>query len=582
MNNRLASAADGNRDVAPDPRHPAFIAGFLQDLSERHLIDGIGAQRARDAQSTSGQRIDIVLTELGMVTSAQVLDTFASMFALPIIEPSDFPTEPVLPDQIPEEFLRRAQILPLEVNDGHLDVAIPNPFAAMAARSLGYLVGRSVFYKLAHASDISAALGRLYGHEEAAQSAERNTGDVSVSEDDLQRLRDIASEAPTIRLVNRIINAAILAGASDIHIEPQADALRFRYRIDGHLREVERLSLDMQAAVASRVKILARLNIAERRLPQDGRAKFVVGGREVDLRVSASPILHGESIVIRILDRHQVKLDLETLGFDQRQANGLDELLRRPNGIVLVTGPTGSGKTTTLYTALSILNTPDRTIFSVEDPVEYQIAGINQMHVRPNIGLDFAQCLRSILRQDPDIIMVGEMRDSETVRIGIQASLTGHVVLSTLHTNSAAASITRLLDMGAQDFLLASTLNGVLAQRLVRRLCGCARAVPNNQDLFRELTAKFSSPPEAAGPGLIKIPVGCPACGNTGFKGRTSILEMLVLDPDLRSLVRKGVTDQVIEMAAREKGMETLYECGLRKVLSGETSLDEVMRSTRS
>jgi general secretion pathway protein E len=396
------------------------------------------------------------------------------------------------------------------------------------------------------------------------------------SDDDVRRLEDMASEAPVIRLVHELITRAVEAQASDIHVEPRDDSVRVRYRMDGVLSTVETLPLSLRAGVTSRIKIMAHLNIAERRLPQDGRVKATVRGRPIDLRVSTMPTMLGESVVLRILDRSSVQLDFGPLGF---QGAGLDQLiglLNQPNGIFLVTGPTGSGKTTTLYTALNLLNRADSKLFTVEDPIEYQLTGINQIQVQPRIGLTFAHALRSILRQDPDIIMVGEIRDLETAQMAIQASLTGHLVLSTLHTNSAVASITRLMDMGVDDYLLASTLTGVLAQRLVRRLCArCSAPADAVPQLLERLGARKL---DLRG---MRRKVGCQACRNTGYQGRTTISELLVMTDAMRRRVLERGSDSAIEAAAIEEGMISMRDDGLSKALCGETTIDEVLRVTR-
>jgi general secretion pathway protein E len=380
-----------------------------------------------------------------------------------------------------------------------------------------------------------------------------------------------------IRLVNLIIQRAVELRASDIHIEPFENRLKVRYRIDGVLEEGEAPPQNLTAAIISRVKIMARLNIAERRLPQDGRIMQRVQGRELDLRVSTMPTAHGESVVMRLLDRESVVLDFQHLGFSDELLQRFGQVLRQPHGILLVTGPTGSGKTTTLYTALSKLNTPGVKIITVEDPVEYQIEGINQVQAKPQIGLDFAGALRSIVRQDPDIIMIGEMRDLETARIAIQSALTGHLVLSTLHTNNAAGGVTRLLDMGVEDYLLTSTVNGILAQRLVRRL------EPSHAERYE------ASPEEIDKFGLRRYqPSGtihlyrprASALSPTGYLGRTTIMEFLVMDDALRRAVMRHAGMGELEQLAREAGMRTMYEDGIAKALAGETTIEEVLRVT--
>jgi len=383
--------------------------------------------------------------------------------------------------------------------------------------------------------------------------------------------------------VQELIERAVSVIASDIHIEPGENNVRVRYRIDGALHTVQNLPLETRSALCSRIKIMARLNIAERRLPQDGRAKVNVRGREIDLRISTMPTLWGESLVLRILDRSSIELDFGKLGFVDKDVDALSALLEQPNGIILVTGPTGSGKTTTLYTALSALNATTRKIFTVEDPIEYQIDGINQIQVQPRIGLTFAAALRSILRQDPDIIMVGEIRDLETAQIAIQASLTGHLVLSTVHTNSAVATITRLLDMGIEKYLLASCLKGVLAQRLVRKLCeACAAPVDDPATIVAAMPRMFNARKSTLmEPARIRRAVGCPACRQSGFSGRTTIYELLATSPQLRQAMLSDQSEASLSQLASDGGMVLMQENGLAKVFAGETVPEEVYRVTQ-
>jgi general secretion pathway protein E len=381
-----------------------------------------------------------------------------------------------------------------------------------------------------------------------------------------------------------IISHALEARASDIHIEPFENRLIVRYRVDGVMHEVESPPRRFSAAVISRIKIMASLDIAERRLPQDGRIKLRIQGKEIDLRVSTVPTMHGESVVMRILDKSGTALDFVTLGFDPKSLERFTEVLMQPHGILLVTGPTGSGKTTTLYTALDKLNNPDLKILTVEDPVEYQMEGINQIQVKPQIGLSFANALRSIVRQDPDVIMIGEIRDLETAQIAVQAALTGHMVLSTLHTNDAASTVNRLLDMGMDDYLLTSTVNGILAQRLVRTLCThCREAHPALPEVVAELNLRKFQPVEADpfSPVVLYRPVGCSECGGTGYVGRVSIVELLAMSDTIRALVMRHVTAGEIRVQAIAEGMQTMYENGLCKALQGITTIEEVMRVTR-
>jgi general secretion pathway protein E len=540
---------------------------FLVFLGERNVLDAASLSRVRGAISATRQPTDTILLELGLMHEAKLADEQAAFLGAERASAEEFPDEFAPACEIPADFLRRMELVPLKTTDDRIIVATARPLETDAIKALQFYLSRNVEVKVATHSDVSSFFKRMADEKvtdpEAPPKAE---GDGSI-EEDVERLKDVAREAPVIRLVSRLIAGAVEGGASDIHIEPQEDRVRVRFRIDGILVNADNLPKQFQAGVISRIKIMARLNIAEQRLPQDGRIKVPVRGNEIDLRVSTVPTLYGESVVLRILDRQDVKLDFSALGFSPAAAGKIREMINRPNGIFLVTGPTGSGKTTTLYAALSELNRGESKLFTVEDPVEYHFDGINQTHVRPQIGLDFATVLRSILRQDPDIIMVGEIRDRETASVAIQASLTGHLVLSTLHTNSAAAAVSRLLDMGVEDYLLASTLRGVLAQRLVRRICPHCRA-----------PAKTPSPAD----GAFYEPAGCGRCHEIGYSGRTVIYEILEVDKEIRRLIMRHAADDEIEAAARAHGMVALGDCGLAKAASGDTSLEEVARVTAS
>ena len=432
--------------------------------------------------------------------------------------------------------------------------------------------------------ELEAAFDRLYSEPGNGVDGEAMLdaviADAEPAEEDAERLKDLASEAPVIRLVNQMIARAVETHASDIHLEPFPDRLRVRYRYDGVLHELEPPPARLQAAIVSRIKIMARLDIAERRLPQDGRIKLTVRGHEIDFRVSTVPSLHGEKVVLRVLDRTAVEFDYAKLGLPPDIWQGIERALELPNGMVLVTGPTGSGKTTTLYTGLLKLNTVARNVVTVEDPIEYQLAGINQIQVKPQIGLNFASLLRSILRQDPDVIMIGEIRDIETVQIAVQAALTGHLVLSTVHTNSAAATITRLRDMGLEDYLMTATLKGVLAQRLVRRLCPvCKTGEPAPSALIERFGLERLAPSNAI---TLYHSKGCAECRGTGFRGRRAFADLLVPNRAIDRLIFEGADDTAIERAAVADGMRPIFDSGLMAVLEGDTTIEEVVRCIRS
>jgi len=563
-----------------DPSDQGLIERLAAFLASRGVVDELTLHRALRAQRQSGERFDLVLTRLGLIAEADLARLLAEFLGLPLLDPGQLPEAPLMADRLQLQFLKGNRIVPVADRGDSLLVAIADPFNTEAAAALSYLLDRPVECGVMPAGDIERALERLYGRGEtaAAEAGAAELGGESgqASEDDVRRLEDMASEAPVIRLVHDLVTRAVEAQASDIHVEPREDSVRVRYRIDGVLTTVETLPLALRAAVTSRIKIMAHLNIAERRLPQDGRVKATVRGKPIDLRISTMPTMLGESVVLRILDRSSVQLDFAPLGFHGPALDRLVELLTQPNGIVLVTGPTGSGKTTTLYTALNLLNRAESKLFTVEDPIEYQLAGINQIQVQPRIGLTFAHALRSILRQDPDIIMVGEIRDLETAQMAIQASLTGHLVLSTLHTNSAAASITRLVDMGVDDYLLASTLTGVLAQRLVRRLCArCSAPADTLPPLLGRLGGRGR---DLRG---LRRKVGCPACRNTGYQGRTTISELLPMTDALRRKVLERSSESALEAAAVEGGMVAMLDDGVAKALNGETTIEEVLRVTR-
>ena len=549
---------------------------------ERGKLDAANLERALRLQQESGDRLGALLVTLGVVSQRDVSEALAAQLGLPLVEAAGYPEMPILEERVSARFLRESRALPLREDESELVLAMADPTDAYTMNAFEMVTGRTVRPLVAIPTELDAALERLYGAGKSALG--QIVGDVEQRDDiafdaDVQQLKDLASEAPVIRLVSLIITNALEMRASDIHIEPFENRLIVRYRVDGVLHEIESPPRRLSSAVISRVKIMANLDIAERRLPQDGRIRLRVQGKEIDLRVSTVPTMHGESVVMRILDKGGVALDFDKLGFEADTLKAFLDVLFEPHGILLVTGPTGSGKTTTLYTALDRLNKPDVKILTVEDPVEYQMPGINQIQVKPQIDLTFASALRSIVRQDPDVIMIGEIRDLETAQIAVQSALTGHMVLSTVHTNDAASTVNRLLDMGVEDYLLTSTVVGILAQRLVRTLCQhCKESYTALPELVEELgLGKFAK----AGKVTLYHAKGCKQCGTTGFLGRISIMEMLPMSDPLRSLIMRHATSTELRAAAIKEGMLTMYEDGIRKSLAGVTTIEEVLRVTR-
>ncbi len=553
-------------------------------LIDSGAVDQRTLERARRVASETGGRLDRVLTQLGLISERGLAEALAQLVAAPIVRPADYPDTALFVDRLKPKFLRKAHALPIVESEGRAVLAMADPLDVFTRNAVASALGRPVAVAVAVPIELEAAFDRLYSEpgngadDEATLDAV--VADAEPAEEDAERLKDLASEAPVIRLVNQMIARAVETHASDIHLEPFPDRLRVRYRYDGVLHELEPPPARLQAAIVSRIKIMARLDIAERRLPQDGRIKLTVRGHEIDFRVSTVPSLHGEKVVLRVLDRTAVEFDYEKLGLPPDIWQGIERALELPNGMVLVTGPTGSGKTTTLYTGLLKLNTVARNVVTVEDPIEYQLAGINQIQVKPQIGLNFASLLRSILRQDPDVIMIGEIRDIETVQIAVQAALTGHLVLSTVHTNSAAATITRLRDMGLEDYLMTATLKGVLAQRLVRRLCPvCKTGEPASSALIERFGLERLAPSKAI---TLYHSKGCAECRGTGFRGRRAIAELLVPNRTTDRLIFDGADDTAIERAAVADGMRPIFDSGLMAVLEGDTTIEEVVRCIRS
>lgn len=539
---------DPNNSEAGEPSLARETVDFLSFLLAHNIIDGVTRDRAASVTNATGQAVDTVLLELGLVDEATLAQSLATYLSIDEAQPSDFPDETAAPFIAHIQFMQRHKILATDLSDRELVAISASPLDNSAARALAYLLDARLRLKVTTRGEIERQLQRLI--HVAENSFLENSKDVQVS--DIERLHDIASEAPIVRLLGRIVSDAVDRSASDIHIECSDDRVRVRFRIDGILQVVESVPVAFHLGLVSRIKILARLNIAEQRLPQDGRIGLAIKGRNIDFRVATSPTSNGENVVLRILDKRLELLDLATLGFDTETKSAISQILTAPNGIILVTGPTGSGKTTSLYAILSELNSNRTKIFTVEDPVEYNLKGVSQIQVRPEIDLDFAKLLRSILRQDPDIIMVGEIRDGETAKIAVQAALTGHLVLSTLHTNSATSSITRLRNLGIDDHLIGSSLRAVVAQRLVRRLC------PNLNK--KEHLAH------------------CTKCGGTGYSGRTVVYEVLEISPTIRAAIVEHESEDEIERKARTMGMKLLSEVGEDRVQERITSREEIGR----
>ena len=496
------------------------------------------------------------------------------------VSEKEYPTSPVLVEGLSPQFMRYNLLVPLDRRDDELILAMARPDDMDTLDAVRMATQLRVVARPGSEDDITDVVERLYG--QGASAMERIVSQMGEDEaeetgqDSVEHLRDMASEAPVIRLVNLIISKAVDMQASDIHLEPFESRFKIRYRIDGVLHEMESPPRRLQSAVISRVKIMSKLDIAERRLPQDGRIKMTVQGKPVDFRVSTIPTLFGESVVLRILDQGSVRLDLHQLGLPEDVKKDFDLLIRKPYGMVLVTGPTGSGKTTTLYGALEQINEPDKKIITVEDPVEYQMQGINQIQVKSSIGLTFSKGLRSIVRQDPDVILVGEIRDAETAEIAIQSALTGHLVFSTLHTNDSAGAVARLLEMGIEDYLLSSCLLAVMAQRLVRVLCPlCKKRVRAEAGMLSSLNVEMD-----ARDLWVYEPAGCEECGHTGYRGRMGIYEYLKVTDRIRKLILDREDSLTIKRAAVEQGMRTLRADGFERALQGHTSFAELLRVT--
>jgi general secretion pathway protein E len=581
--NSLATAIqDIHRpETAPEPAPALPYDRFGQELVARGKVREAEIVRARRlAAQTDETRIPALLVKLGVVSERDTAEILAEVSGAPLVAADDYPETSPLPETVSTRFLKESHVAGIAARDEGLVVAVTDPFDRELLDALTLACDRPIIPHVGLQSEIDHALETQLGPGKTlmGEIVDHFGSDEDIDEADVEHLKDLASEAPVIRMVNLIMQRAVESRASDIHVEPFEQRLKVRFRVDGVLREEQAPPVRSTAAVISRIKIMAKLNIAERRLPQDGRIKLQVQGRELDLRVSTVPTMYGESVVIRLLHKESIKFDFNSLGFDGDALKRFLNVLEMPHGIILITGPTGSGKSTSLYTALHKINTPERKIITVEDPVEYQLEGVNQIQTKPQIGLTFASALRSIVRQDPDVIMIGEMRDLETARIAVQSALTGHLVLSTLHTNDAAGGVTRLMDMGLEDYLITSTVNGILGQRLVRRLCPhCHEPYEALPEMVAEMKLwEYTD----GGDVTLYRPKGCEACGGAGYRGRLAITEFLVMSDDIRRLVMSHAQARQIEEQALREGMKTMYEDGLRKAVMGMTTIEEVLRVT--
>jgi type IV pilus assembly protein PilB len=554
----------------------------LGDILVREgLITQEQLRKALQEQKSSGMRLGYTLVKLGFIEETEVTKMLARQYRMPAVDLSRFEVDPKILRLIPPDIATKHTVLPLKREGRTLTVAIADPNNVTAIEDIKFITRCDVFPVIAGEYTLRNAIDRYYQQSDAQlQTLLKSVEDaedlevVEEQQDEDVKATDLADDAPVVKLINGLLTDAVKRGASDIHIEPFEHEMRVRYRVDGALHEVMKPPVKMRAALTSRVKIMAQLNIAERRVPQDGRIKLKMGSRVIDFRVSTLPVLFGEKIVLRILDKGNLTLDLATFGFEPKAQADLLKAILNPYGMVLVTGPTGSGKTTTLYSALSKINTIEVNIMTAEDPVEYNLMGINQVLVRNEVGMTFAAALKAFLRQDPNIIMVGEIRDLETGSIAIKAALTGHLVLSTLHTNDAPSTITRMVDMGIETFNVASAVNLIVAQRLVRRICtGCKQEHQYSDEEMHAFGIDRKVGPFFKG-------AGCETCNDTGYKGRQGLYEVMALSSPLRRGILKGASTEELREIAVKEGMLTLRMDGMVKVKKGVTTLEEVVKET--
>ncbi len=558
------------------PARPA--ADLDRILLDRGLIDPAQLEEARRVAAQKGRSLGRVLIELGYSREALLVSILAEQLGLEYVDLAETQPDPSAISLVPEIIARRDSAIPVRIDEeGRLVLAMADPANVVAVDDIRALTKRDVVIVVSTKADILTAISHYYRLDGAAESLAEEAAFEAQSQQDIEiDSSGAADDAPIIKLVNLLITQAVNDRASDIHVEPGEKSVVVRYRVDGVLHEVMRPPKSVQSGITSRLKIMADIDIAERRIPQDGRISLVVQGKQIDIRVATLPTIHGEKIVMRILDKSSVLLELSDLGFSKHNFDRFEEAYSKPYGAILVTGPTGSGKSTTLYATLNILNRPEVNVITVEDPVEYRLPGVNQIQTNPKAGLTFASALRSILRSDPDICLIGEIRDRETAQIAVEAALTGHLVLSTLHTNNAPSALTRLVEMGIEPFLVASSLDCIVAQRLARKLCNKCKEpyTATEQELMH---AKFPYDPTQGLPTLYR-PVGCTSCGSTGYKGRMALHEVMLVTEQIERMVTEHASSEEIARVARDQGMVTLRSDGLAKVRMGLTSIAEVLR----